>query len=209
MKLRHLGIGLLAFELFSGTPTDASASVSIAVIFEDLLEGSNAAGVLVPAEEHSVWEGGRIYTYTRLRMDRAIAGDVGAGKEVWVRSMGGVVGDIGQRVDGEPSFTMGRPSLLFLHAGPTGSYEVTSRAQGQFPIVLGDDKSPRLMKSAQVGMLMAPTKDRLAKWEKPGLRPLAASAFAKAPLASDVLAGRTVDEIAKTVADAWKTVHAK
>ncbi|MFO0676037.1 MAG: hypothetical protein U0169_05855 [Polyangiaceae bacterium] len=209
MNVRPFGFALLGFGLLATCPSPADASVSIAVLFEDLLEQSSAAGVLVPAEEHAVWEGGRIVTYTRLRMERAVAGDVGTGQDVWVRSLGGVVGDIGQRVDGEATFTMGRPSLLFLQAAAAGTWVVSARAQGQFPIVLGPDKAPRLMKSAQVGVLLAPGKDRMAKWEKPGLRPLSAGAFARAPLASDVLAGKTIDEIVSTVSETWKTVHAK
>ena len=99
--------------------------------------------VVTAAESRAVWEDGRIYTYTHVRVDsrgRRRARQPGA--EAWVRTMGGVVGKVGQIVEGEAAFAPGRPSLLFLRPGPVGAYVVTDRGQGQFPVVT-DDRNAR------------------------------------------------------------------
>ena len=95
-------------------PTDAHASVSIAVGFDALVKDADSVGVVTPVESKTVWEDGRIYTYTRVKVDQGVAGELGTGADGWVRTMGGVVGKIGQLVDGEPVFTTDKSSLVFL-----------------------------------------------------------------------------------------------
>src|SRR5580698_2218506 len=116
---------------------DVRASTSIAVTWDGLLRESTAAALVTALEARPVWEGNRIYTYTHVRVDRGVAGELATGDDVWVRTMGGVVGKTGQVVDGEPVLTRGQSSLLFLHpiAGrPAGAFDVTARGQGQFPV---------------------------------------------------------------------------
>src|ERR1700679_2465625 len=75
---------------------DAHASVSIAVTWDSLVQASSFAAMVTPSSSTSVWEEGRIYTYTQAHVDRAIAGDAGGAEDVWVRTMGGIVGNLGQ-----------------------------------------------------------------------------------------------------------------
>jgi len=173
----------------------ARASVSIAVTWEALLGQSTAAAIVTPTESHSAWEAGRIYTYTRARVDRAVSGALAPGADVWIRTMGGEVGPVGQVVEGEPVLTVGEPSLVFLHAGPPGTLEVTARGQGQFPVVAADAKAPaHLVRSRAVGALVQP--------------PVAVPA-APPRLAAEVLHGRPVDDAAREVAAAWDRTHAR
>src|SRR5580700_6082924 len=110
----------------TGLATDtASASVSIQATWDGLLRESTAAVVATSVETRSVWENGRIYTYAHLHVDRTLAGQVPSGAEPWVRTMGGVVGKVGQIVEGEAVLTAGESGLLFLHPGPPGAYVVT------------------------------------------------------------------------------------
>src|SRR5438067_5620753 len=95
MRLRGL---LLAAILFCAAPR-AEASVSFTVPMDALVEESSAACVVLPLDAKSVWENGRIATYTRVHVDRVLAGS--APSEVWVKTLGGAVGDVGQMVDGE------------------------------------------------------------------------------------------------------------
>jgi hypothetical protein len=172
--------------------SSADASVSIRVSWDGLLRESTAAVVATPAEATTVWENGRIVTYTRLHVDRAIAGELGAGSDAWVRTLGGVVGKIGQSVDGEAVFTQGQPGLLFLHPGPPGAYVVTARGQGQFPIVPDADPAAasHLVKSSAAGLLLLP--------QAPGPPSL---------FASEMVHGRKVDEVAHDVVAAWDRTH--
>lgn len=196
-----LGASLLGMLLIV---RDARASVSIAVTWDGLLRESTAAAIVTPIEALAVWEDGRIYTYTHARVDRAIAGDLGTGGDAWVRTMGGVVGKIGQIVDGEPVLVPGQSSLLFLHPGPVGAYEVSARGQGQFPVVVDDPKnhaSAHFVRSTSVGSLILPRAATSA----------AGSTSASLPrrLAADVVHGRAVDDVVHEIADAWKSTHAQ
>ena len=174
---------------------DARASVSIQVSWDSLLHDSTAAVVATPTETRAVWENGRIYTYAHLRVDRAVAGELAAGGDPWVRTMGGVVGKVGQLVDGEPVLAPGQASLLFLHPGPTGAFVVTARGQGQFPVVPDADPKapPHLVRSSSVGALVPP---------------LAPGPVPAPPLAADVVHGRLVDDVARDVVAAWDRTHA-
>jgi hypothetical protein len=177
------------------TAGDAYASVSIAVTWEGLLRESTAAAVVTPIESHSVWENGRIYSYARARVDRRVAGDLGPGSEVWVRTMGGIVGKIGQLVEGEAVLAPGQPSLVFLRAAPMGVMEVATRGQGQFPIVAGDANGPaRVIRNHAVGALVAP-------------QAVASSAVTR--LAADVVHGRPVDEVTNEIVADWTRMHAR
>src|SRR5512135_3022274 len=97
--MRAARLLLVLVALIVGAPA-ARASVSFTVVLDALVEESSAACVVTPVEAKSVWENGRIYTYTRVRVERTLAG-AASGAEVWVQTMGGSVGDIGQLVDGE------------------------------------------------------------------------------------------------------------
>jgi hypothetical protein len=191
-----------AFFIALGSPsispliaTSAPASVSIAATFDGLLHDSTAAAMVTAAESRPVWEDGRIYTYTHVHVDRAVAGELGTGVDAWVRTMGGVVGKVGQIVEGEAAFAPGEASLLFLRPGPVGAYVVTARGQGQFPVTRGDGQQPaRIVRSHAVGMLVAP---RVSTTASP------------ARLAAEVLHDRPVDDVAQEIAAAWGAAHAR
>ncbi len=176
-------------------PTDAAASVSIAATFDGLLHDSTTAAVVTASESHAVWEDGRIYTYTHVHVTRAVAGELVTGAEAWIRTMGGVVGKVGQIVEGEAAFAPGDSSLLFLRPGPIGAYVVTDRGQGQYPVVVDDPKqAAHIVRSHSVGMLVAPR---------------VAAATAAPRLAAEVLHGRPVDDVAQEIAAAWGAAHAR
>lgn len=194
--------------------TDAHASVSIAVAYDALVKDADAVGVATPVETKSVWEDGRIYTYTRVKIDQGVAGELATGSEGWVRTMGGVVGKIGQMVDGEPVFTTGKPTLVFLRKFKQATtWEVSARAQGQYPIVSDDTaKVRKVTRSAAVGVLYPPkvlAQNPTAQASQPG--PVAPQAVAvdaaKVRLAGEVLHDRPLDDVAKEIATSWKRLH--
>ncbi len=188
-------IALGAAGLSTLVPADAAASVSIAATFDGLLHDSTTAAVVTASESRAVWEDGRIYTYTHVHVSRAVAGELTTGGEAWVRTMGGVVGKVGQIVEGEAAFAPGDSSLLFLRPGPVGAYVVTDRGQGQFPVVVDDPKQvAHIVRSHSVGMLVAPR---------------VAVATPAPRLAAEVLHGRPVDDVAQEIAAAWGAAHAR
>lgn len=199
--------------------SDASASVSIAVAFENLLKDADDVVVVTPAEQQAVWEDGRIYTYTHVRFDQGIAGDLGAGGEGWVRTMGGVVGKIGQMVDGEPVLVAGKPSVLFLRKFKEGAvYEVSARAQGQYPIQIDEKtKVRKLIRSANAGVLLPPKEkspaasSQITTQSTTSSGGASASAVEMSPalarLAQDVLHDRPLDDVSREIQTTWKRLH--
>lgn len=97
--------------------------------------------VATPTESKSLWENdgrvNRIVTYYRVRIDTDI---VGSGDQfIWIRTLGGVVDKIGQRVFGAVALTLNRPALLFLSKQSSVVFSVLEMQQGHFPIVQTKD----------------------------------------------------------------------
>jgi hypothetical protein len=99
----------------------AQASVSTAAGFDELVRQASAVAVVTPMDQSASWEGNRIVTTTRVRVDRVVAGELAGNLEV--RTLGGNVGHIGQILEGQPTFSLGVPSLVFLRrtSGPSWS----------------------------------------------------------------------------------------
>ncbi len=183
----------------------ATASVQIAVLFDDLVRDSNAICVFTGLEQKAAWEDGRIYTRTRVRCDQPFAGELKQGQEAWIRTMGGVVGDVGQSVSGEATFGIGNSSIAFVHTGLLGTYEVTARAQGHFPVqTIAPDKTKKATRSPDVGAVLAAQPAAEARVRSLARTALTASATQPALI---VVPGKTTDEIAKEVGLAWQRTH--
>lgn len=201
-------------------PSDAAASVSIAVGFDSLVKDADAVAVITPVENQSIWEDGRIYTYTKVKVDQGVAGDIGAGADGWIRTMGGVVGKIGQLVDGEPVFVNNKPSLLFLRKFKAGGvYEVSARAQGQYPVTIDEaTKTKKVLRSSAVGMLLPPKNQAAQAADVKVGPPIAGSvqtqstqganvSDAKVRLAQDVMHDKPLEEVTREIATSWKRLH--
>jgi hypothetical protein len=189
-----------AYALIALAPApSAYASVSIAIPFDDLVRESVAAVIVTPESASTVWEEGRIITYTAAHVDTLVAGSVAGATEIWVRTRGGDIGHVGQAVEGEAVLTMGRPTLLFVRAPNAQAatpYVVTARAQGQFPIATDTDGALHVYASDAVGLLMP-------KAVTPG-----APTPALRALASQVLHGHTLSDASAAIARAWGPRHA-
>ncbi|MEO8797167.1 MAG: hypothetical protein ABI551_04715 [Polyangiaceae bacterium] len=190
---------LAALPLLDATP--AQASVCIALTFDSLVHDSTSASFATPVERKSVWEDGRIITYTRVHIDQKIAGDLNPGDETWVASLGGVVGTIGQVVDGEPQLHVGIPYLLVLRpdrSATSGTRIVTGRAQGEIHLkTVTNAKGVSVLQTVNTpgaGELLAPK--------------ATASTTVVARLAMDIVADRPAADVAKDVVAAWSKQHA-
>jgi matrixin len=184
---------------------EARASVSIAVLFDELVRDSSAAAIVTPYEQKPIWEEGRIVTYTHVHADRPVAGTLES--DPWIRTLGGTVGRIGQIVEGEAVLTVGERGLLFLRPDTmngSGAYNVTGRAQGQFPVVTTKQGAPMFRASSGVGAIVATPDARLSQIAQ--LRAKAGLA-AEAPRATDVLHTRPVEDGVRDVAAAWIRLH--
>ena len=201
--------------------SDAAASVSIAIKFDELVKDADAVAVVTAGESQSLWEDGRIFTYTKVKVDQGVAGDLGAGADVWIRTMGGVVGKIGQMVDGEPVLVAGKQSLFFMHKfRGDGIFEVSARAQGQYPVMV-DPKTniKKLVRSGSAGVLLPPRPDNAGKASGVETQSVAPNVSgnvsavidpnrASLRLAAEVIHDRLMEEATRDIATAWRRLHA-
>jgi hypothetical protein len=184
----------LGIALCSLVSSNAAASVSIAVLFDELVQQASAVAVVTPLEQSGVVEDGRIVTYTHVRIDRRLAGSIAG--DVWLRALGGSVGRIGQLVQGQPTFDVGQPALVFVRpysgtasSAPAPPWSVIEAAQGEYPIRRGTGPE-RLSVANEVGALVPPV-----------------HVSAERRFARDVLADRTLEEAAHEIAAAWSRLH--
>jgi hypothetical protein len=171
----------------------AGASVAIAVTLSTLVARSQGVAVVTPLERTAEAHGGRIFTWTRARVERVVAGALPG--EIWIRTRGGVVGPIGESVEGEADLAVGQPSLVFLrpHAPGAGegvgvradAFVIVERAQGQFGVTRGRDGLDRLVGAPSPGVLVA-------------------SSAPNARSARDALSGKPLDDAARAIAAAWR-----
>jgi hypothetical protein len=76
----------------------------------------------------------RIVTIHRVQVDEMLATEAAAGDELLVRTLGGRVGDVAQRVFGEAELSIDRPALLFLARLDPTTHAVTDLGRGCFPL---------------------------------------------------------------------------
>jgi hypothetical protein len=182
------------------SPRSASASTFVELSVAELVSKSTLVVAGTPLDSRSLWEdseggrGRRIVTYTRVRIDRLIDGKTSG--EVWVRTLGGTVDDIGQRVEGEAVLPAETPSLLFLRVLPDGAHAVVGMAQGNYPLETpADGAPPRLMAPRGMGRLVGKAQP-LSQLQSPSNLP-----------ARLVLAGQTLD-VAERLVLAERRLHA-
>ncbi|MRG93282.1 hypothetical protein [Polyangium spumosum] len=147
-------------------PKEAAAAVSVVVSLDELVGSSSYVVVAKASERQSMWEdtpnGRRIVTYTRLDVEQSVVGEPGT--SVWVRTLGGVVGEVGQWVSGEAVIKPGERSLLFLRKTPT-TVVVTAMAQGHYPVLATVEGVPKLAASPDAGTILPRTGPSVAARE--------------------------------------------
>ncbi len=138
-----------------GCIAPAEATIARALSLGEMVSASSAVVVATAGERHSVWEdlpsGRRIVTYTKLSVERVVHGTID--KEVWVRTLGGAVGSVGQAVSGEAQILTGSRSMVFL-AKVSGVVVVTAMAQGHYPIAESASSKPTLRPSPDAGTIL-------------------------------------------------------
>jgi hypothetical protein len=106
--------------------TLAEASLLAPMTTRQLVERAERILVGVVEEQSARWTGegqSSIVTDVRIRVTRAMRG-VREGEVITVRRLGGVVGEIGMRVFGEPTYTVGEEVVLFAERRGDAYYSV-------------------------------------------------------------------------------------
>ena len=180
---------------------DATASTSVEVTFEELVHSATAVAVITPIELHAARESGRAVTHVRAKVASLIAGSLP--DEIVVRTLGGVVDRIGEIVEGQASFAVDQPVLVFVRPSKSepGQFAVVALAQGQFPVVTGPDAKVRIVGGPNPGALVPPGAHRL-EWLSKILPPGATPRPARA-----LLAERTLEDVRRLVVSSWDRLH--
>lgn len=130
-----MGSGLAGAML--GRPAWATTVRSVSL--QALARGSRGIAVVTPLTSESHYEDlgrrRRIVTDTRVRIEEDIAKADGLDTEILVRTLGGAVGDVGERVHGQVQWALTKPCVAFLLQGPDGVFYVNGMSQGHYPLL--------------------------------------------------------------------------
>ncbi|MFN7133220.1 MAG: hypothetical protein ACK4N5_14165, partial [Myxococcales bacterium] len=90
---------------------------------------------VLDAETRCTSQGAQLFTFTRMRVLERLKGEPPS--ELVVRTPGGELGELTQKVHGAPEFAAGDEVVLLLQAvpGQTGLFTVTGFSQGAFRVV--------------------------------------------------------------------------
>jgi len=131
-------LGLAAGVGAGAVSSTASATIVRALSLPALVQQSRHIVVVTALDAQSHFEEfgrrRRIVTDTRVRVEEVVAKDKTADRELMVRTLGGAVGDLGERVHGQAQFAFGEPCVAFLLQGPDGLHYVNGMAQGHYPL---------------------------------------------------------------------------
>jgi hypothetical protein len=122
----------------SGITTPASATIMRSLTLPALVQGSRRVVVISALASESHFEElgrkRRVVTDTRVRVEEVVAKGEGMEAELMVRTLGGKVGRLGERVDGQARLVLGEACMAFLLQGPDGLHYVNGMAQGHYPL---------------------------------------------------------------------------
>jgi hypothetical protein len=114
-------------------PGGARAGTLLAKSVEESARTSDAVVRGTVLSVTSRWAGGHIVTDVEIAVTSSWKGQ--PGRQVTVTIPGGVVGDLGQRVDTAPEFTVGEEVVVFVQRAPNGRMNrVNGLAQGKYRV---------------------------------------------------------------------------
>ena len=151
---------LLAALLLVGLPVGLPASPANASIVQGLelheLVAHADRIVLgrVLFSESFVRADGQLGTWHRIAVERELRGRAPEEREVIVETLGGQIGDLGMRVEGEPSFPVGERVLVFVRdGGPYTAFRPVGMGQGVMRVRM-EEGVETVMQSHEGLMLM-------------------------------------------------------
>lgn len=117
----------------------AGATSVLGVDLDQLARQSDAVvhGTVKAKESRWSGDGRRILTDVQIEVRESFKGS--PARTVTVQQPGGVVGDIGQRVDGLATFEVGEEVVVFLERWGSQRFQVTAAAQGKFRVERSSD----------------------------------------------------------------------
>ncbi|MET0342657.1 MAG: hypothetical protein ABW252_16750 [Polyangiales bacterium] len=123
--------GVVSGAVVGATPMPARASVVEAMDLEALVREADEVVVARVLKQESHYDAQQhIVTDYLMQVERVEKGSQQPGAAVTVRKLGGVVGERGMRISGEPSFEVGETVVLFGQRGGRTYLRPVGMAQG-------------------------------------------------------------------------------
>lgn len=135
-RSRRGPLALVALSLGVLVAAPASATISRALSLDELTRSARHVVLVTCVEGTSRRDGARrIVTDYTLRVDEVVRGPASSGDTLVMRSLGGVLGDLGMRVEGEPRLEPGARYLVFLRVLSDGrTLRPVGMSQGVMPV---------------------------------------------------------------------------
>jgi len=135
MRSPHGAFGLACL-LVVCAPSAASATIIEAMSLDELVRGADAVALVTCVDERALRDQrNRIVTDYELRLDEVMKGSAAPGSHLTMRRLGGIIGDLGMRVEGEPSMQPGQRYVVFLRRLPGGGpLRPVGMSQGVMPV---------------------------------------------------------------------------
>jgi hypothetical protein len=124
---------------------NGEASIVLPIDLKELAQKAHLIVQGVVLSTTSSWDeqGLQIFSLTRLEVRFALKGiSLMSPMVVEVRTPGGVVDDVGQKVHGAPSFRAGEEVILFLKKAKQGILTVESLSLGKFSVFVDSSGTP-------------------------------------------------------------------
>lgn len=129
MRSTH-GAWALALSLVLA-PAVASATITEALSLEQLVQHADTVALVTCVDHRASYDSRqRIVTDYTLRIEEVMKGRASVGATVEMRRLGGVIGDLGMRVEGEPYLEEGQRYLVFLRHTDAGPHRPVGMSQG-------------------------------------------------------------------------------
>ena len=132
----------------------ARASVVQALGLDELVEESDQIflGRVVFSESFQRSDG-MIGTWHRIEVERNVRGGSADQREVIIETLGGQLGDIAMRVEGEPSFSVGERVIVFgRHGGSLRAVRPVGMGQGVMRV--GIEEGIEMVRQSRQGMML-------------------------------------------------------
>jgi hypothetical protein len=133
MRLPLRGTVTAFFVVLLAAP--ASATISEALSLDDLVGRADHVVLASTVGSRALRDArNRIVTDYTLRVEDVMKGDAAIGSTLTMRSLGGAIGDIGMRIEGEPRLESGRQYVVFLARTSSGALRPVGMSQGVLPV---------------------------------------------------------------------------
>lgn len=127
------GLLVVLFAALGAAP--ASATISEALSLDELVGRADHVVLATATGARALRDSrDRIVTDYTLRVDEAMKGGATIGSALTMRSLGGAIGDLGMRIEGEPRLEIGRQYVLFLTRSASGALRPVGMSQGVLPV---------------------------------------------------------------------------